>query len=120
MALHEFSLEALAKLDDGRVLEAWNQALKRAVADCHDRPANDAPRVVKLEMGIVPIIDDLGNLDTVRAAFVVTDAIPKRKSRIYEMLPRGKQMLAFNDLSDDNAHQRTLDEVGGFEDDGTE
>ena len=34
MAVHELTLSKLDVLDDGRITVAWQQALKRAVADC--------------------------------------------------------------------------------------
>ena len=118
MALHEFKLETLTKLDDGRVVEAWNQALRRAILDCEDRPGVTEARKVILQLELAPTIDEDGNVDTVRGQFQVKDSAPVRKTKKYDFSPRlqGKsKVLIFNDLSDDNVKQHTIDEVTGGE-----
>lgn len=111
MALVEFDLKSLDSLDGGRVLVAWQQALKRVMLDCQDRPAVSDARKITLQTDVVPVIGDDGLLDTVRLQFQVKDTAPVRKSKKYEMEPRRGGMLVFNDLSDDNVKQRTLDEL---------
>ena len=111
----EFSLANLQALDNGRVVEAFNQAVKRVVGDCQDRPALKKARKVTLEMEVVPVFaqDGAGGLDSIKAVFKVTDTAPKRESKEYSFgchTRKGKPELVFNDLSDDNVHQRTIDE----------
>lgn len=110
--LVEFSLEKLGQLDGGRVLEAVTQAIRRAVDDCEDRPGVLSPRNVRLTLAISPVCDEQGQLDTVQMVCQVTETIPSRKSKKYSFEPRrsvnGVQLL-FNDLSDDNVHQMTID-----------
>lgn len=114
MSIHEFSLKSLPSLDGGRVVEAFNQAVKRAVADCQDRPGEMKARTVTLQLDIVPVVDEDGMLGTVRGAFQIKESIPTRKSRVYDFQPRRGGMLVFNDLSDDASQQRTLDQAGPF------
>jgi hypothetical protein len=115
MTVHELSLETLGHLDDGRVQEAWRQAVRRAVADCEDRPGVLEARKVMLQFEIYPLMGEDGSVATIKGGFQVKDSIPTRKSKVYEFQPRGGLKLAFNDLSDDNVQQRTLDEIGGFD-----
>ena len=111
MAVHELTLSQLDALDNGRIVVAWQQALKRAVADCEDRPAVSETRKVILQTEIVPVLDQDAQLETVKVQFKIKDTVPTRKTKKYDMQPRRGQQLAFNDLSDDNVQQRTLDEL---------
>lgn len=114
----ELSLEKLADLDDGRVLIAWEHALNRVMLDCEDRPGAGV-RKVTLELTLTPVCDDNGYMVTVEGKFVVKDTIPPRKTVPYDLVMRksstGGRCLMFNDMSDDNALQRTLDEGDGFD-----
>ncbi len=47
--IKQMSLESLNSLDDGRVSMAFLHELKRAVADCMDRPGDKTAREVKVE-----------------------------------------------------------------------
>jgi len=113
MAVHELTLSQLDSLDDGRIVVAWQQALKRAVADCEDRPAVGEARKIVLQTEIVPRLDEDGRLSTVGVQFQIKDSAPVRKTKKYDMQPRRGKQLVFNDLSDDNVQQRTLDEMEG-------
>ncbi len=115
MALHELSLDSLLALDGGRVAVAWQQALLRAVADCEDRPAEEKPRVINLQAEIVPVTDenDVHIVDSVSIKFQIKETIPTRKSKLYSFGIRKKRdqlQLVFNDLSDDDINQRTIDQ----------
>ena len=115
MAVHELKLGEIDNVDDGRVTVAWQQALKRAVADIEDRPAVGDARKVVLQTELVPTLDQDGQLDTIKVQFQIKDTVPTRKTKKYDMQSRRGQQLVFNDLSDDNVHQRTLDEMEGAE-----
>ena len=111
MAVHALTLAALMEdLDGGRIHEAFAQELKRVVMDCDDRPGDKKPRKVLLQLDIAPIIDEHGNLDSVAGAFQIKSTVPQRKSKVYSFGVRQGGQLVFNDLSDDNINQRTLDE----------
>lgn len=44
MPIHQLSLEALDRLDLGKIAEAFKVHLKRVAADCYDRPGEITPR----------------------------------------------------------------------------
>lgn len=103
----KFDLAALARMDDGRIAETLNQAIRRVRLDCEDRPALDAARKIKLTISIVPNADDAGNLDSVSVGFDIDEALPKRSSKNYMMVPRQGALL-FNDLAPENPDQTTI------------
>ena len=112
MAVHELTLKALMEdLDGGRIHEAFASELRRVVMDCDDRPGDNKPRKVSLEFQVVPLIDDEGNLDSCAGKFHVSSTVPKRRSKVYSFAVRSGGALVFNDLAEDNVHQRTLDEL---------
>ena len=110
MALHYFSLDSLKELDGGRVAEAFTQAVRRAVADCEDRPSEENARKVILQLELLPIMDD-GRCEGVAAAFQVKDTIPTRKSRVYNFGVKADQKLFFSDEDPHNVNQYTFGDV---------
>lgn len=108
MALEKFTLSSLSTIDDGRIRVAFEQALKRCEDDCKDRPNLKEPRKIALLVVIEPVSDDNGNLDSCRVQFHLTDAQPKRRSKVYDM-KAARGGLLFNELSADDVHQMTLD-----------
>jgi hypothetical protein len=110
MALEKFDLRTLANMDDGRIREAFNQALARCESDCRDRPGVKKSRSVSITTTITPVLDEEGNLETCEVAFDISDKIPKRQSKTYAMRADGAGALFFNDVSPDNPYQRTIDE----------
>lgn len=114
MALEKFDLETLAKIDEGRIKNAFELALRRCIDDCNERPAFDKTRKVSLVVMMTPVADEMGNLDEVTVAFDIGETVPKRQSREYSMQVRGKtqRSLFFNELSPDDIKQMTIDESG--------
>lgn len=110
MAIEKFKLATLATIDDGRIREAFEQALKRCETDCKDRPALKDPRRVTLSAVLVPIVGDNGEMESCDVQFQIVDAIPRRKSKVYNMksTPSG---LLLNELSAHDINQRTLDDI---------
>lgn len=111
MALEKFKLASLVTMDEGRLREAWEQALRRAYLDCEDRPGTDKARKVQLVATLTPIQDPAGGMDSCNVSFEVQDTLPKRCSPIYNMLA-GRGGLFYNELSKDDVHQMSLDETG--------
>jgi hypothetical protein len=111
MALHFFGLGKLRVLDGGRVEEAFAQAVKRCVADCEDRPAEENARKVNLQVEFIPVMDSEGHCEGVSAAFQVKDTIPTRKSRIYSFGVKAGQRLFFSDEDPHNVSQLTFGDV---------
>ena len=109
--IRELTLENMKHLDDGRAMIGFDQAVRRAVADIVDRPATPDARKVKLEVQLIPVVDvETGELVSVKTRFTVDDKAPIRKTRSVDMEVRGGH-LAFNDLSEDDVRQRTIDEM---------
>ncbi|MHB8953526.1 MAG: hypothetical protein ACYC4U_11200 [Pirellulaceae bacterium] len=110
MTVHELNLSSLMEqLDGGRINEAFMAELRRVALDCEDRPADSKTRKVSLELQIEPIVDDQGQLDSLSGKFHVTSSVPKRRSKSYSFGFRRGGKLVFNDLSDDNIHQQTIE-----------
>lgn len=110
MAAQRFSLASLATIDDGRIRAAFEQALLRCEHDCKDRPAVADPRKVTISASLVPVLGPDGEMDSCDIQFQIMDSVPKRKSKVYNMLAH-RDGLLFNELSPEDIHQRTIDEA---------
>jgi hypothetical protein len=106
--LRELTLESLRQLDMGKVHEAFQLHLKRAVVDCLDRPGDDKPRKVLMEVTIVPETDDTGDCYDVKTQIHVSSVVPKHRTKVYSMAPRRNGSLAFNEDSPENVNQSTM------------
>jgi len=94
MTTHNLSLETLKDLDCGQAAEAFNAALKRAIADCVSRPTEDRVRKVVLQCELNPTIDG----DDIEVLFQVTDKIPSFQTQSCRMSIRkqaGQLQLVF-------------------------
>lgn len=110
MAVYELNLASLMDaLDGGRIHEAFMAELRRVAMDCEDRPGDDKVRRVSLELNLTPVVDEQGRLDSLSGKFHVTSTVPKRRSKSYSFRFRQGGRLVFNDLSDDNIHQKTIE-----------
>lgn len=107
--LKSFDLQSLARIDGGRIAIAFEQALRRVVQDCDDRPGEDRARTVTMSLACKPVLDSDGLCEDCDVQISVTDSVPKRKSKIYNMSLRKGGHLLFNDDSLDNVDQETLD-----------
>lgn len=110
MAIEKFALEALTRIDGGRINEAFNQALRRCESDCRDRPGTGKARRITLVVDMLPICDDRAELESVNVAFRIAETIPKRESKTYNMRATTNGLL-FNELAPDDVRQTTLDDV---------
>lgn len=110
--IQTLSMKALAEIDNGRIREAYEQALRRAQSDCKDRPALERARKVSLTLTIVPVVGDNGELESCNVDFQIKEALPPRESRTYNMAADDAG-LHFNELSRDDIRQRTIDQVPG-------
>lgn len=114
MAMHELNLKTLLEnLDGGRVAQAFQADLRHCINDMEDRPGDDKDRTVTLVLKLTPVIDDEGHLDEVKGKFQTASKVPNRRSKAYSFKSRkmnGQPQLVFNDLSDDNVKQKTIDD----------
>ncbi len=114
MPLHVVKLEELKDLDGGRVTEAFAQAVRRAVADCEDRPGETKARTVTLQLEMEPLQDEVGHCASIVAAFQIKDNLPTRKSKKYSFGirrdSRGSQ-LVFSDEDPSNVDQMMFGDI---------
>jgi hypothetical protein len=112
--LRPLTFENIAEIDAGKIKVAFEQHLQKLVADCAERPGNETARTLSLQLNVVPVIDpDNGNCDDVNIEFEIGSKVPKHRSRMVNCNMRktnSGQMLVFNDLSEDDAEQKTLDQ----------
>jgi hypothetical protein len=112
MALEKFDLGTLLVIDEGRIKEAFEQALRRGEVDCRDRPLLSQTRTITLEASLTPVADEQGALVECLVQFTIKDKQPIRSSKVYHM-SAGRAGLFWNELSPDDARQLTLDTVEG-------
>jgi hypothetical protein len=111
MSLETFDLDALSRIDDERIRVAFEQALRRCILDCEDRPALNKERKINLTVKLTPTCDETGGIDDVVVAFAINETLPRRQSATYTMKARRGQ-LVFNEFAPEDADQRTFDELG--------
>lgn len=111
MALKELNLEGLASIAGGKVDAAVNMQLKRMIADCEDRPGDKNPRKVVLTMLVRPVMLQDGAVTDVNVECEVSSAIPKYISKPVDCRIKHGQRAVFNDLSEDDVDQMTIDEA---------
>lgn len=107
--LEKFSLASLSTIDGERIAIAFEQALKRVVQDCDDRPGEKKERTVTLTLAVKPRLDVDGLCEDCDIQVAVTDSVPKRKSKVYNMSLRKGGHLLYNNESLDNVEQDTMD-----------
>jgi hypothetical protein len=114
MARRELKLENLIHMDGGRIAVAFDQALARLAKDLDDRPGDDRDRLITLQMKLKPSMDEAsGQYEDAKVQVFITEKIPDRKSKVIDLQPVRGGKLAFNDLSEDDARQHTIDEITG-------
>lgn len=111
MAYEKLSLRSLVDLDGGRLAETFDQALRRCMADCEDRPGVDGKRKLRLTLSIKPLQAEDGSLESCDVEFDFDEGIPKRSSKAYNMRSQGQGSLWFNQYAPENAGQRTIDDA---------
>ncbi len=107
--LEKFNLKSLGTMDGERIAIAFEQELKRVVMDCDDRPGDKTARSVTLTLAVKPKMDVDGICDDCDVQVSVTGAVPKRKSKVFNMTLKKGGHLMFNNDSLENAEQGTLD-----------
>ena len=82
MEVHRIELNtaSLGSYQGGKVQAILNAELKRAVQDCLNRPTDKKTRKVYLEISMVPVPDDTGDLDHILIEFDATSKVPKRRT----------------------------------------
>jgi hypothetical protein len=107
--LQKLSLAGLSEIYGGRLAIAFEQALKRVAQDCEDRPGERKARSVSVTLNVVPVLDEDGLCDNVKLQAQISDNVPKRRSKIYDLSLRKGGHLLFHPDSLENVDQHTLD-----------
>jgi hypothetical protein len=107
--LKQLSLHEIADLDGGRIGEAMNQALKRIASDMDDRPGDDRPRKITLEIAAIPVVAEGGDAEGCKIQIQVKESLPTRKSKVYDMGLRRGGMVVFQPMALDNHMQTPLE-----------
>ena len=82
----ELNLESLAELDSGKIQACFAAELKRAVADCVNRPSNKKNRTVNLLLTMTPKMNENdGSCEGIKVAFDVKSNVPARSTNAYDM-----------------------------------
>jgi hypothetical protein len=113
MAIELLKLSTLPAVADGKIASQFDKLLERAVEDCRSRPQVGGARKVILEVSIIPLPDDTGELDSTEVSFELKTKAPSRQSRAYSMGAKKTNTLYFNTENAESIHQRTLDEQAG-------
>ena len=114
--LEKFSLASLATFDNGRISANFDQLLDAAIRDCQDRPNDDKPRKLLIQLEISPVSDvENGQVicSGVNGAFQLKSTVPTRKTNVYSFGMRklgkeNKPTLVYNNDSLDNSDQKTI------------
>lgn len=105
----QLNLTNLVDLDNGKVVAAFNHALRQILADISDRPGDRTKRKAVLTVIATPRIDkDLSVLDGSDIQFQVKAQIPVRQSKPYPMLLTADNTAMFQPESPDNPRQAAL------------
>ena len=105
MPLFNLSIETLKDCDCGAAAEAFNRALKRAIADCCDRPGEDRVRKIVLQAELEPIAED-GRCDDIAVCFQVKEVLPSLQTTPLKMSVRtqaGQMTLVFESEEEEAA-----------------
>ena len=108
--LRNLDFSGLQEIADGTVTAAVNHHLQRAIRDCEDRPGDETARKVKLEVLLKPLTTQDGACVDVVAECQISSTTPKHISKPVECRVKAGGRAVFNDLSEDDVDQRTLDE----------
>jgi hypothetical protein len=82
------TISNLQDLDQGKAALAINHAIRQCVEDVQDRPGDESPRKVAINLEFTPKRDaDSDVLDLVEFQVKVATKLPVRRTRVYPMLP---------------------------------
>jgi len=115
MAMNLLNTAGLAHLDGGMFAAVVDGAIKRAVYDIADRITVPGPRKVVVELAFTPskINHADKEVEQINITYSYKESHPAKKSGTVNCSVKKNGTLQFNDLSQDNVDQRTIDEAGG-------
>lgn len=113
MSQHRFLVEglsALAAMDGGRIDEAFKLHMRRAILDCDDRPFEEKARKLTLQIEVKPIARQDGAATDVEIVVQAKSSVPNHVSQAVSARVLHGGDAWFNDLSQGNPDQLTIDE----------
>jgi len=113
MAMRDLSLGSIQHVAGGTVDATFQQQLKRVIEDCGDRPGEKKARQVILIVNVTPIMLQDGAAYDVSTDYEIKSTIPTFISRPVECRVKTGGRAIFNDLSEGNVDQMTIDEISG-------
>jgi hypothetical protein len=111
MKLQKLSLATLDQLDMGKISATLEVHLRRAIADCVDRPADEKARSVTMQFELVPVLNDDASCTEVSLQVQCQSKVPVHRTRVYNTGVRQTRegpMLVFNPDSPGNVRQQTF------------
>jgi hypothetical protein len=110
LAFEKISLANIQKLAGGTIDESFQRHLRRAIADCGDRPGDGKARTVSLVLQIRPETEQMGAASHVSIECKLKSSVPDHVSRPISCKINQKSDAIFNDLAPDNVRQTTIDQ----------
>ncbi len=106
-AVVKLGYKSIGDMENGKIGVAFDNELKRVVADLNDRPGLKKPRKVMLQITFMPV-GDQGVVDSVNFGVQIKSNVPEKKSKVYSAGISGVDTLVVNEDSPDNWRQGTL------------
>lgn len=109
--LQRLTLKTMEEVDYGKAMLAFQQALKRAVLDCIDRPGDKRARKITLQLNLTPVAEINGNTidcESAKGTFQVRFKPPDYETTAVDFGVRNNGELVFNPNSPDNHRQETM------------
>lgn len=113
MSLKQLTIDTIGNIDDGRVRLAIDRDLEAICKDVSNRPFDASRRSLTIKIDIIPTPNSDGVLETVEVDVTTTAKVPKRRAQPAKMLIKPNGKLLFNDHSQDDPKQLTLDQHDG-------
>ncbi|MGC3968912.1 MAG: hypothetical protein QM775_16545 [Pirellulales bacterium] len=108
MGLLKFTVENWHELDEGRMARAVEQAIRRIVNDCKDRPGLDSARKLGLTLVFTPFTDDLNDIVEIKMDYDVKTSVPSTGRGGMSLGVQKNGELLFSSTSPHNVNQSTM------------
>lgn len=105
-------IASLTDIDEGRLAAAFTRHMKRAIADCEDRPADKKARVVTIQLAVVPTYVDEGYLQDIGVEASIRSKVPDHVTLPVNCRVKRGSGAVFNDMNENDVDQKTIDELG--------
>jgi len=119
VTLKELTLQNIEALDFGKAARAFQLALRRAVDDCNDRPADNRARKITFQLELKPVKEIEGNCIScagARGTFQVRCKIPDYQTEEVDFGVKSNGIIYFSEESPKDHRQSTMAFDEGDED----